>query len=171
MRARTQLEDRREAFLGRVKPMLSTSVQGVAAKAEGWRQINWATLRAIVNREGVFKSPSTGRRYDLNEEVVDPLLNQLPLAWEAYFTSELGSVRERLAQRLADFAEDYVERARSLSVELGGACEEVLGRQLTALRERLAFERQQCELQVAQRAAEIRRQQKQRAVPEHGRDF
>ena len=158
MRARTQLEDRREAFLGRVKPMLSTSVQGVAAKAEGWRQINWATLRAIVNREGVFKSPSTGRRYDLNEEVVDPLLNQLPLAWEAYFTSELGSVRERLAQRLADFAEDYVERARSLSVELGGACEEVLGRQLTALRERLAFERQQCELQVAQRAAEIRRQ-------------
>jgi len=84
-RARIQLEERREAFLGRVKPMLGASVQGVSNKAGGWSQINWATLRAIVNREGVFKSPSTGRRYDLNEDVVDPLLNQLPAAWEAYF--------------------------------------------------------------------------------------
>jgi hypothetical protein len=157
-RARVQLEERREAFLGRVKPMLAASVQGVAAKAGNWSLINWATLRAIVNRDGVFKSPSTGRRYDLNEEVVDPLLNQLPTAWEAYFTSELGSVRERLAQRLADFIEDYVERAQALSAELGGASQDVLHRQMAALRERLSFERQQCELQVAQRVAEIRRQ-------------
>jgi phage gp37-like protein len=156
-RARIQLEERREAFLGRIKPMLGASVQGVAAKAGNWSLINWATLRAIVNREGVFKSPSTGRRYDLNEEVVDPLLNQLPAAWEAYFTTELGAVRERLAQRLADFAEDYVERARAVSAELGGASHEVLQRQMAALRERLAFERQQCELQVAQRVGEIRR--------------
>lgn len=175
-RARIQLEERREAFLGRVKPMLGASVQGVSNKAGTWSQINWATLRAIVNREGVFKSPSTGRRYDLNEEVVDPLLNQLPAAWEAYFTGELGTVRERLAQRLADFVEDYVERAQALSAELGGASREVLQRQMAALRERLAFERQQCELQVAQRVAEIRRQAangmhqlaKNRMVPAYG---
>jgi phage gp37-like protein/energy-coupling factor transporter ATP-binding protein EcfA2 len=175
-RARIQLEERREAFLGRVKPMLGASVQGVSNKAGGWSQINWATLRAIVNREGVFKSPSTGRRYDLNEDVVDPLLNQLPAAWEAYFTGELGAVRERLAQRLADFIEDYVGRAQALSAELGGASQEVLQRQMAALRERLAFDRQQCELQVAQRVAEIRRQAangmhqlaKDRMVPAYG---
>jgi hypothetical protein len=176
MRARTQLEERRRTFLGRVDPMLDTSVQGVATKAEGWRQINWATLRAVVNREGVFKSPSTGRRYDLNEDVVDPLLNQLPVAWEAYFTAELGAVRERLAQRLADFAEDFVQRVQAVSADIGGASGDMLDQQLAALSERLAFERQQCELQVSRRVGEIRRQAangmnkaaKDRMVPAYG---
>lgn len=176
MRARTQLEERRRTFLGRVGPMLDTSVQGVALKAEAWRQINWATLRAVVNCEGVFKSPSTGRRYDLNEEVVDPLLNQLPAAWETYFTTELAAVRERLAQRLADYTEDFVQRAQAVSTDVGGPSANMLGRQLAALGEKLAFERRQCEQHVGQRVGEIRRQAangmsklaKDRMVPAYG---
>ena len=156
--ATTQLEERRRAFLQRVQPLLSSSVQGVTRTAQDWQQIHWGTLRAIVNREGVFKSPSSGRLHDLNEQVVDPLLNNLPVAWEGYFTSELGSVRDRLAERVADFAEDFIGHVRLLTKELGGRSLELLDSQLQTFRERVAFERQQCELSVAQRVGEIRRQ-------------
>jgi GTPase SAR1 family protein len=156
-RARTQLESERRKFLDRIDPMLKSSVQGVTRTASAWQHIHWGTLRAIVNRNGVFKSPSSGL-HDLNEQVVDPLLNQLPLAWEGYFTTELGAVRDRLTHRLEDLAADYVGRARQLSQDLGGASHDVLDRQLETFRRRLAFERQQCELKVAERIGEIRRQ-------------
>lgn len=156
--AGTQLEERRHAFLGRIQPLLTSSVQGVTRTAQEWQQIHWGTLRAIVNRDGVFKSPSSGRLYDLNEQVVDPLLNNLPVAWEGYFTNELGAVRDRLAQRVEDFAVDFIGRARELTRELGGRSLDLLGLQLQTFRDRVAFERQQCELNVAQRVGEIRRQ-------------
>lgn len=177
IKARSQLEERRKAFLARVQPMLDSSVKGVARKTEEWRPIHWGTLRAIVNRDGVFKSPSSGRRYDLNEDVVDALLNQLPVVWEGYFTTELGAVRDHLAQRLEDFTEDFIQRARTLSADVGGASQDLLDRQLSGFRERIGFERQQCELNVGQRVAEIRREAsngmvhtvKQRMLPAYER--
>lgn len=156
--AETQLEERRLGFLGRVQPLLTSSVQGVTRTAQDWQQIHWGTLRAIVNRDGVFKSPSSGKLHDLNEQVVDPLLNNLPVAWEGYFTSDLGAVRDRLAERVKDFAEDFIDRARQLTRELGGKSLHLLDTQLQTFRERVAFERQQCELTVSQRVGDIRRQ-------------
>lgn len=156
--AKAQLEERRRSFLTRVKPMTQSSVQEVTKVAQSWQDIHWGTLRAVVKREGVFKSPSSGRRYDLNEDLVDSLLNQLPVTWEAYFTTELGSVRERLVQRLTDFTEDFVDRARNLSEGLGGRTHELLDQQLTSFRGRIAFASEQCALEMSQRVAEIRRQ-------------
>jgi energy-coupling factor transporter ATP-binding protein EcfA2 len=156
--SKAQLEERRRSFLARIKPMTQSSIQGVNQAAQSWQGIHWGTLRAIVKREGVFKSPSSGKRYDLNEDLVDPLLNQLPVTWEAYFTTDLGAVRERLAQRLTDFTVDFVDRARELSKGLGGRTHELLDRQLVAFRERITFASQQCALEMSQRVAEIRRQ-------------
>lgn len=156
--ARAQFDEKRRAFVARVKPMLPASIRGVERAAQSWQGTHWATLRAIVARDGVFKSPSTGKRYDFNEDVIEPLLNQLPVAWEAYFTTDLGAVCERLAQRLTDFAEDFVEKARAISERLGGNSQDLLTRQLAALRERVVFESEQCRQQVGQRATEIRRQ-------------
>lgn len=156
-RARSQLDEERRKFLVRIDPMLKSSIQGVMKVALDWQRINWATLRAIVSRRGIFKSPSSGL-HDLNEQVVDPLLKQLPMAWEAYFHSDLGSVRDRLTHRLEDLAEDFAGRARQLSLELDGASHDIFDQQLETFRRRLAFERQQCESQMAARIGEIRRQ-------------
>lgn len=155
--AQTQLQERRRAFLDRIAPLLADSVRGVTRTAEDWRQIHAGTLRATVSRGGVFKSPTSGHLYDLNEQVVDPLLNHLPVAWESYFTDELGAVRDRLAQRIEDFTADFIGRAREITQELGGRSLDLLDRQLNTFRERVAFERQQCQLNVVQRVGEVRR--------------
>ncbi|WP_162911070.1 dynamin family protein [Azohydromonas sediminis] len=155
--ARAELDQKRKTFLGRVDQMLKASIHGVERATAGWQQIHWATLRAIVSREGVFKSPSSGRMYDLNEELVDPLLNQLPVAWEAYFTSELGAARDLLGRRLEDRVDDFVERGRQLSQDIGGTSHALFDHQLQTLRGRMAFERQQCEMKIFERVSEIRR--------------
>jgi hypothetical protein len=116
-RASDQLKLRRKQFLETLDPILSTSVQGVQGQTDGWRGIHWATLRAIVNRHGAFKSPTTGRAYDLNEDLAGPLLAQLPVSWERYFTDDLGQVTCELVIKLTESSKNYCGRIR-LIVEL-----------------------------------------------------
>ena len=94
--------------------MLTTSVQGVRRVSEGWQYIHWTTLRAIVQRDGVFKSPSSGRLYDLNEELAEPLLSQLPVSWERYFTDDLGRVTDEFVVRVTEAAKEFCHKVRLL---------------------------------------------------------
>lgn len=116
-KATTRLATYRERFLEKLEPLLTKSVHGVRRVSEGWQQIHWATLRAIVQRNGVFKSPSSGRPYDLNEAIAEPLLSQLPVSWERYFTDDLGRVIDEFVVRVTEAAEDFCDRVR-LIIEL-----------------------------------------------------
>ncbi len=100
--ANDQLKLNRDRFLEKMEPLLKTSIQGVRRATEEWRTIHWGTLRAIVQRDGIFKSPSTGRSFDLNEDLAEPLLSQLPVTWERYFTDDLGGITNGFVIRLTE---------------------------------------------------------------------
>lgn len=130
--AKIKLDVYRDAFHGRLTPMLHTSVQGVQRVCQMWGGIHWATVRAIVQRDGVFKSPSTGKFYDLNGDLTDPLLSQLPVTWEHYFTDDLGRVVDVFVTKVTEAGTNFCERV-NLTVELS------LGRQDPLLGEQLAW--------------------------------
>ena len=111
-RATGRLEHYRNGFLEKIEPLFNESVQGVSRSAEGWRTLHWATLRATVQHDGSFKSPSTGRLHDFNEDLAEPLLARLPVTWEHYFTEDLGRVTDELVIRVTQAGTDFCERAR-----------------------------------------------------------
>lgn len=110
--ATNRLRDQRDQFLQRLGPILEASTQGVQRATGGWQSINWATLRAIVHRDGCFRSPSTGRSYDFNEDLTAPLLTQLPVRWEQYFSDELGRVTDEFVLRVSASGRDFCEKIR-----------------------------------------------------------
>jgi hypothetical protein len=109
--AKESLQHHREQFFSRLKPLFQSSIQGVRKIFNNWRSIHHLTLRAIVSGEGMFKSPSTGKSYDFNADLTDPLLNQLPVSWERYFTEDLGSAREDFVSRIRTAGIDFSQRA------------------------------------------------------------
>jgi hypothetical protein len=115
-RADDQLKGYRERFLEKMDPLFETSVQGVQRVAEGWQGIHWATLRAIVHRNGFFKNYQ-GRSFDLNEDLAEPLLQQLPVSWERYFTDQVGGVTNDFALRVTEAGKSFCEKVQ-LIIEL-----------------------------------------------------
>jgi hypothetical protein len=91
-RANDQLQTHRQQFHRTLESLLARSIQGVSRSTDSWAAIHWATLKATVHRDGCFRSPTTGRSYDFNEDLATPLLDQLPVSWEKYFTDDLGRV-------------------------------------------------------------------------------
>ena len=112
-----KLDVYREAFHQRLNPLLLSSVQGVKRVCQIWGGIHWATVRAIVQRDGIFKSPSTGKFYDFNDDLTEPLMGHLPVTWEHYFTDELGRVVEVFVTTVTEGGTNFCERV-SLIVEL-----------------------------------------------------
>lgn len=116
-RANGELRQYRERFLEKLDPLLATSVQGVRRAIEGWQGVHWSTLRAIVQRDGVFRSPTTGHSFDFNEDLAEPLLGQLPVTWEHYFTDDLDHVTDAFVVRVAESGKNFCSQVR-LVVEL-----------------------------------------------------
>lgn len=102
----------RERFLERIDPFFEQSAQGVEQAIQEWRSIHWATLKAVAQRNGVFRSPSSGRRYDFNRNIAEPLLSRLPLAWEQYFTDDLGRVTCQFSVQVAESVNSFCEKIR-----------------------------------------------------------
>jgi GTPase SAR1 family protein len=155
--ALASLESKRKDFLNRMQPLFQSSVSGVKRQAADWAQINWATLRATVCRDGVFKSPSSGRLYDLNEDITDPLLDNLPVAWQTYFGTELGSIRDEFTLKLNGISEDFAHHANKLIRTTCGREDPMTVRQLANFRRRVEFDKEQCALKLSSEVAERRR--------------
>jgi hypothetical protein len=100
----------REGFTRKVAPLLENSTHAVQYATRIWQGIHWATLKATVSNQGVYRSPSNAKSYDLNTDLTEILLNELPLIWERYFIDDLGRVRDQFVQRLRDATNDYTER-------------------------------------------------------------
>lgn len=110
-RATDRFAERKQTFLRRLDPLLTASVQGVRKVTDTWTGVHWGTLRALMQRDGCFRS-SNGRTYDLNEDIADPLLGQLPVAWEHFFTDELGAVVREFEVRVTEKGEAFCEKAQ-----------------------------------------------------------
>src|SRR5262249_24068424 len=110
--ANDQLKFYRDRFLEKLDPLLKASVKGVERVTQEWQVIHWATLRAIVQRNGGFRSPSTGRSFAFNENLSEPLLSQLPVAWEEYFTDDLGQITNEFVIKVTESGKNFCERIR-----------------------------------------------------------
>ncbi|MBZ5627184.1 MAG: dynamin family protein, partial [Acidobacteriia bacterium] len=116
-RANDQLQTYRQQFHRALEPLLERSVQGVSHSTDSWAVIHWATLKATIQRDGCFRSPTTGRAYDFNEDLATPLLDQLPVSWEKYFTDDLGRVVNDFVLNVKSEGKNFCKSA-SLVVEL-----------------------------------------------------
>lgn len=70
-----------------------------------WTQLHWAVLKAIVTRNGRYTSPSTGKSYDLNDDIGSLLLDRIPIVWDDFFDRCLEKIFLKLE---ADF-EKHIE--------------------------------------------------------------
>jgi hypothetical protein len=135
--SRLRLEGYRENFLQRVTPLLAASIQGVRNECQKWAGIHWSTLRAIVQRDGVFKSPATGKFYDLNGDLTEPLMSQLPVSWERYFTDDLGRVTESYVVAVTKEGTHFCERVRLIIDLLFHRKNELMERQLAWFQDKI----------------------------------
>lgn len=128
----------RDQFLKKLDPLFASSVQGVKRAVEGWHGIHWATLRAVVNRDGIYRSPTTGRSFDFNEDLAEPLLEQLPVSWEHYFTDELGRVTDDFVVRVAESTKGYCSRVRLIVELLFNRTDESIEKQLSWFQDKIS---------------------------------
>jgi hypothetical protein len=138
-RANERLKAYRERFLEKLEPFFTTSVKGIQRATERWRGIHWATLRAIVRNNGSFKSPSTGRSYDFNEDLAEPLLAQLPVSWEQYFTDDLGRVTGEFVVQVTESGKSFCDKARLIIDLLFKRQDDRLESQLTWFQDKVSL--------------------------------
>lgn len=147
-RTKDQLSYCRKHFVEKIDPLLGVSIQGVRRTAEGWRLIHWAILRAIVQRNGAFKSPTNGRSYNLNEDVAEPLLGQLPVSWEQYFTDDLGRITDEFVLLIKQSGKNFCERVRLIIDLIFQRKDTSVEEQLTWFQDKVALLAQTAKTQV-----------------------
>ncbi len=154
--AKQRVELYRERFVAGVVPMLHQSAEGVRKVTDDWRRMHWAQLRAAVHRGGVFKSPTTGHLYDLNEDLTEPLLARLPVSWEQFFTHDIDRAVDEYVIKTKDTGRNYSERVR-LIVELRfNLLDDGVEKQLKWFEEKVASLAQASKTQLLNRVIRIR---------------
>lgn len=138
-KAKGDLASFKKRFLEKLDPLFAISVQGINRVTAGWESIHWATLKAIVQRDGIFKSPSTHRFHDFNEELVEPLLGQLPVSWEKYFTDDIGGVTNEFALRITGAGKNFCEKVRLIIDILFDKKDESIEKQLEWFQDKVAL--------------------------------
>lgn len=119
-RAEESFRAHKEIFEQRLKIAVDTAHISVNRVVDSWLGIHWATLKAIVVRDGAFVSPSTGKRHDLNADIAEPLLNAIPFVWDDFFGYHLKANFAELKGELQGRSEVFLERLRS-EARLAGA--------------------------------------------------
>jgi hypothetical protein len=156
--AKAQLEASREKFLSRIRPLAQVSMQSLHRTFENWRNIHWATLRALMHRDGVFKSPSNGKVFDLNADLTEPLMKHLPMSWEQYFTDDLGRARSDYVLRITEAGSDFGHRVQLIVGQYGVKPDGMLKRQLKWFEEKVTLLSQRCNHTLEDQVSERRRE-------------
>jgi len=157
-RAKERLKTYRERFLERIDPYFAQSVQGVEQSIQGWRSIHWATLKAIVQRNGSFRSPTSGRHYDFNRDISEPLLSRLPVAWEQYFTDDLGRVTHELSIQVSESVSSFCDKILLICEMLFGPSEKQFKEQLGWFREKISLVTEESRNRVINEVSKRRRE-------------
>lgn len=157
-KARERLSLFRERLLERIGPFFEQSAQGVEQAIQAWRLIHWATLKAVAQRNGVFRSPSSGRRYDFNRDIAEPLLSRLPLAWEQYFTEDLGKVTHQYSVQVAEFVNSFCEKIQLVAEMLFPQADGRFKNQLDWFQEKISLMTEESTKKVVQVVSQRRRE-------------
>lgn len=81
----------RAAFNQSLAGYLQDARLGVGEVVEVWRNIHWGSLRAAT-RKGGRHVTTRGKRINMGEDVVGPLMKMLPLVWDRFFTQDTRGV-------------------------------------------------------------------------------
>lgn len=90
-RSTDRLALQRNQFNQSLAGYLDEARQGVGEVLEVWRNIHWGSLRAAA-RKGGRHVTTRGRRINMGEDVVSPLMKMLPLVWDRFFTQDTRGV-------------------------------------------------------------------------------
>ncbi|MBI3073659.1 MAG: dynamin family protein [Deltaproteobacteria bacterium] len=164
-----QLKFEHTRFVEKMDPIFEKTVREVNRAVDGWRTIHWATLRAIAQRDGCFRSPSTGKTYDLNEDLAEPLLDQLPVAFEKYFTDDLGRVSHDFVVKLGESGKSFGEGAQLVIGIVLDAKDETLVSQVRWFEEKLAHVSEEAKSKL-KAAVDARRRELDDSLPATARD-
>jgi len=103
-----------------MEPLLATSAKAFSAQSK-MAGHPLGNAKGSCPQRRTFKSPTTGRSFDLNEDLAEPLLSQLPVTWEQYFTDDLGRVtgefviqlqnREKFLRQGSSYYGSFIEAA------------------------------------------------------------
>ncbi len=145
--------NRQEHLEERLDQAVERALKQIGLHAEGWGALHWATLRAIVARDGQFLSPSTGKRHDLNASLAEPLLQSIPFAWDDFFGRQLEKITTWARGKLERHIDVYLERLKLEVVRSQGFTEETV----KSLDEDMKTARQSLMLQIDQAEAGLKR--------------
>jgi energy-coupling factor transporter ATP-binding protein EcfA2 len=145
--------NRQEHLEDRLDQAVERALKQIGLQVDGWGSLHWATLRAIVARDGQFLSPSTGKRHDLNASLAEPLLQAIPFAWDDFFGRQLEKITTWARGKLERHIDVYLERLKLEVVRSQGFTEETV----TSLDEDMKTARQSLMLQIDQAEAGLKR--------------
>jgi hypothetical protein len=147
--ARMKLDLYREHFLDKLKPMLSSSVQGVRRCARVGTASTGPRCAPSSSVMACSRAQATAKYYNFNDDLTEPLMSQLPVSWERYFTDDLGRVKENYVTKVSEQGRNFCEKAR-LIMDL------VFGRQDALMEQQLAWFGNKVKLLADETEARIR---------------
>jgi GTPase SAR1 family protein len=153
MTAKRQLLDER---LKRAFERARAELQRVT---DSWSHIHWATLRAIVRRNGRYNSPTSGY-FDFADDVSRPALGMITFAWDDFFGDKMRHALTVWSDKLIVLAErhgnDTVEEVIRQAGGQSGSLSDDLNKSL-AVNERLIKEYVgQCEADMSGKLNDVR---------------
>jgi len=113
-RSTDRLADLRKIFNQNVATYLAEARQSVGEIIEIWRNIHWGSLRAAARRGGSHVT-TRGKRINMGEDVIGPLMKMLPMVWDKFFTQDTRGV-----------VKTYVDAVKFLSAGYGGEVSRIL---------------------------------------------
>lgn len=113
-RSTDRLADLRKIFNQNVSSYLAEARQSVGEVIEIWRNIHWGSLRAAARRGGSHVT-TRGKRINMGEDVIAPLMKMLPMVWDKFFTQDTRGV-----------VKSYVDAVKFLCGGYGGEVSRIL---------------------------------------------
>lgn len=99
------LEAGQELLRERLRRAVDRASRDLDQVVQHWSGMHWATIRAVVRRDGTYVGPSG--RHDFPTDLAKPILYTITFAWSDFFGDHLGRTLERWTQRLLGIADDH----------------------------------------------------------------
>jgi hypothetical protein len=104
-RFRQDLEADQALLSERIKRAVERGQRELQNTLSRWSALHWATIRAVVRREGVYRG-STGN-HNFPADLSKPVLDAITFAWVDFFGDRLSQGLEKWSERLLQCAEEH----------------------------------------------------------------
>ncbi|KAF2179023.1 hypothetical protein K469DRAFT_597528 [Zopfia rhizophila CBS 207.26] len=101
-----------EQIFDKYPEVIEEAASAAPGTAEGWGAhkldggLHWCTYKAVVRRDGVYQSKTSGLR-DFNSELNEPITKRLATGWERAFQHRLPKTLEKYAQNSSQILHDF----------------------------------------------------------------